>query len=42
MNSILNKAKSYNNFLRLDMENHKLTDLTLQTYNDNLNKNLGE
>jgi len=41
MNLILNKAKSYNNFLRLDMENHKLTDLTLKTYNNYINKNLG-
>jgi len=41
MSAILNSAIKNNNFLRIDMENHKLTDLTINTYNNQDNKNLG-
>ena len=39
----MNKAKSYNNFIRLDMEDSSLTDKTIQLYNQlkKNNKNLG-
>ena len=41
LQDILNYATRYNNFIRIDMENIKLTDISLNTYNDIKSDNIG-
>ena len=43
LTSIITEADSTNNFVRLDMENNKLTDLTIKLFNENYqnSKNIG-
>ena len=41
LNKILDKAIINNNFIRIDMEDSSLTDISINTYNSINNKNLG-
>ena len=41
LNKILDKAVINNNFIRIDMEDSSLTDISINTYNSINNKNLG-
>ena len=41
LQDILNYATQYNNFIRIDMENSKLTDISLNTYNNIRSDNIG-